>query len=569
MKKLISMLLVMAIAFSLFAGCGTKEETPDTPAENTEKTETSKDGTDSEKKETDDASAETVTAPEEITYPLAIELAELKIMVPTDSMIEDLETNELTAEYEAKTNVHVAWEEVPSKSKTEKLNIVLATGEDMPDILLNMGLSNQQIITYGVDQEILIDLKPLIDQYAPNIRATLDAHPEYENAITAPNGSIYALPEIDEVYHVKGYQKYWIYQPWLDAVGMEVPTTIDELTAVLRAFKEQDPNGNGEQDEIPLTGAITGWNTGVVDFFMSAFVYSDQGNRWVVNNGEVSVPYNTNEWREGLKYLNMLYSEGLLDPSAFTQDQPQLKQVVMNEAAALVGSATGGAPGAISKNNSERAKGFVVVPPLTGPEGYTVAAKKPLGIQPGKFAITSVCEDPVLAIKWLDWFYSQEGSLRSRAGVEGRDWRYAEGDEKGVNDLPGVYFRLLKFGKVQNAHWNKIVPIYFSDALRNGLVVDDTTLEKYLYDITKEHYEPHFPEEVMKPFFMTVEEAEEYAEYNYLVESFVEESNAKFILGSSDINDDAEWEKYLAELNNMGLERYIEIAQNGYTAQYK
>ncbi len=352
-----------------------------------------------------------------------------------------------------------------------------------------------------------------------------------------------------------------------------MPTTTEEYKAVLKAFKDKDPNGNGKPDEIPLTGAITGWGTKVVDFFMCSFIYSRQADtaknhRWILEDGVVSVPYNTDEWREGLKYMNSLYEQGLFDPSAFSQDQAQLKQVVMFDEAALVGSVTGGAPGAISKHNSERSNGYVAVPPLKGPEGAQWAGYAPVLIKTGKFSISSQAKNPEVAIRWMDYFFTEEGSLRSRSGVEGRDWRYAKEGELGVNDEQGVYFRMLTFGKVQNAHWNKNVPIFFHDKLRNGLVIDEGTAEKMLYDITKDNYAEYWPKEVMKPFFMDEAQAEEYAEYDYLIKTFVEESYAKFILGKTDINNDKDWAAYLNELDNMGLQRYIEIAQEGYSAQY-
>ena len=183
--------------------------------------------------------------------------------------------------------------------------------------------------------------------------------------------------------------------------------------------------------------------------------------------------------------------------------------------------------------------------------------------------ITQACEYPEAAIRWVDWFASRDGSLRARNGVENRDWRWAESGELGVNRQQGVYARILKFGKVQNVHWNKNVPDFYPDELRNGMVSDENDPEAYLYKITRELYIDHIPEEVMLPFFMTAEESEEYDELRYLINQYGEETYARFIIGDLDINSDDDWNSYLAEMENLGLERYTEIARKGYTAQYK
>ncbi len=78
----------------------------------------------------------------------------------------------------------------------------------------------------------------------------------YKDLITAPDGNIYALPQVNECYHCMYQQRMWIYKPWLDKLGLKMPTTTDEFYEVLKAFKTKDPNGNGKADEIPLSGSI-------------------------------------------------------------------------------------------------------------------------------------------------------------------------------------------------------------------------------------------------------------------------------------------------------------------------
>ncbi len=78
--------------------------------------------------------------------------------------------------------------------------------------------------------------------------------PQVKSLITLLDGKIYGLPHINDCYHCSMSQKMWVYKPWLDKLGLKVPETTDEFEAMLKAFKEKDPNGNGKADEIPLSG---------------------------------------------------------------------------------------------------------------------------------------------------------------------------------------------------------------------------------------------------------------------------------------------------------------------------
>ena len=238
-------------------------------------------------------------------------------------------------------------------------------------------------------------------------------------------------------------QKLWIYQPWLDALGLEMPQTTEEFEQVLLAFKEQDPNGNGEADEIPLSTTIDveGWQNGPLDlFFMNSFLYNpgeDATGPWLIlQDGQVTPVYNTPEWKEGLKYLHRLYAQGLIDPQSFTQDVDGLQRLGNNPDEVILGAAPSGWWTTSSPSTRAcritRWTDYVAVPPLEGPEGVRYAAWDPATDDPAA-VITSACKDPALAVRWIDTLYWQEATLRSDDGVLGEDWRWAEEGETDVD----------------------------------------------------------------------------------------------------------------------------------------
>lgn len=500
-------------------------------------------------------------------------VATLRIAVVANPVIEDITTNEFTKWYETQTGVHVEWEVVPSTGAEEKLNLMLASG-DLPDVLMDFPVTPAQLMIYG-EQGIFVELNDLIANYGVETQAMFKSSPQVEDLITAPNGKIYALPQVNECYHCSLAQKMWIYKPWLDKLGLDVPTTTEEFYQVLKAFKEQDPNGNGIADEIPLAGALNGWHTNIDGFLMNPFILSNPFNnasRLVLENGRIRAAFTTNEWKQGLAYLHRLAAEGLLSNQSFVQDSNQLKQLGENPDVPILGAAPAGGPNVFTQvyGESGRWLEYVPVPPLVGPSGQRITPYSPFGVNIGRYIITRSAKDPVTAFRWADGLYNREVTLRSVFGVPGVHWRWAEEGEIGLNGEPAIWNRDKTFGQVQNFAWAQTGPSYRPNALRLGEVADnpEENLEVILYKATKNYYEPYAQpmDTIIPPLYFTADQSAELADLSLTIGDYVDEMTARFITGDADIEQ--EWDTYLNTLDAMGLWRYIEIYQAAYDAKY-
>ena len=147
------------------------------------------------------------------------------------------------------TGIEFEWTEIPSESATEKINLQLVSGADLPDVFWTFGdgKSGNTVVQYA-DQDIFLPTENIIDEYMPNLKKILDDNPQYRQEITAPNGHTYGFPYIEEM---KGLVltpgPLIINKTWLDELGLEVPTTVDEWVECLKAFRDGgDLNGNGE-----------------------------------------------------------------------------------------------------------------------------------------------------------------------------------------------------------------------------------------------------------------------------------------------------------------------------------
>ncbi|MBD2847601.1 ABC transporter substrate-binding protein [Paenibacillus sp. IB182496] len=506
------------------------------------------------------------------TFPIVDEPITLRVMTGANAAVEDFETNAFTQWFEEQTNIHVEWELVPSSMVSEKLNLTLASG-DLPDVIMTMGVTAEQQALYG-EQGILLPLNDYIAEYGVNTKKMFEASPLVEPTITSADGNIYALPAPNECYHCSMRQKMWIYQPWLDELGLDMPTTTEEFYDVLEAFKTQDPNGNGKADEIPFSGAppqsqTSTLTTSVENFLMNSFTYAPYTRVYLNEQDEVTVPFVQDGWREGLAYLNGLYADGLMDPQALMRDPAQLVQLGENPDVAVLGAVSGPNMSVVTQLNgaSGRWMDYVAVPPLKGPDGVQLTQYDPYQVAPGQFVITSEAANPEAAFRFADALYDREVTLRSTIGEPETDWRWAEDGEIGINGEAAVYKDMSKFGVTQNKHWSQTGIAYRPNELRLGQVADEENpLETILYDETKDKYEPYRVdvETVLPPLNFTVDQSQEMADLSKTIYDYTNEMLARFIIGDADIADDAEWEEYLATLDGMNLARYLEIYQEAY-----
>ncbi|MBO7358434.1 MAG: extracellular solute-binding protein, partial [Clostridia bacterium] len=152
---------------------------------------------------------------------------------------------------EADTGITIEWQMAPYAVQTEKLGIALNSG-DYADVIAGWTLGDQHLIDYGMGTKTFLPLEELFEEYAPNIMEVLEK-PGIRASMTLPDGHIYSIPYVvgePEVFYIP-----YINQQWLDRLGLEMPTTPEELKEVLIAFRDNDANGNGDpDDEIPFSG---------------------------------------------------------------------------------------------------------------------------------------------------------------------------------------------------------------------------------------------------------------------------------------------------------------------------
>jgi putative aldouronate transport system substrate-binding protein len=526
-----------------------------------------------------------VTAPG--TFPIVDRKVTITIATPapTDATV-ILSENAFTKAYEAKTNIHVEWQLIPSANFKEKINLMLAAG-DLPDVICTgVGATNRfdkmEEAQIGA-QGLIIPLNKLIDSQSVWFKKALAEQEGLKSYITAPDGNIYALPNIADEYHTTYPQKLWINTAWLKKLGLKMPSTTEEFYQVLKAFKERDPNGNGKADEIPFSTCKAGSNVELDGFLMTPFAYNPGGDRLWVSNGKVTFSAATPGYKDGLKYIARLYKEGLINLESFTQDQKT--QVNSNEAgdAPTIGSFPSLHLGyGANLTASPRWQQYDSVPPLAGPSGKAIAVIQPYANKyvTGMYSITRDCKNPEAAFRFVDWMYSEEGTIAAMVGEENKAWVKAKPGEKGLTGKQSRWTQLtvdITKKENQNGTWGQLFPNYrpasystawsFPQDPYDPTVSPMTGRMRVFYKATEAHEKVAQKVSAALPgLYYSSGDIGDIALLKTTIKDFVDESLVRFVTGNKDI--DKEWGAYLAQLDKLGLQRYLEIIQRNYDRQY-
>jgi putative aldouronate transport system substrate-binding protein len=494
----------------------------------------------------------------------------------------NLSTNDFTKKAKQQFNISFKWQTTtfdggPAK---EKRQISLASG-DYPDLYLLIPWVDQftpaELMKLG-NQGVLVPLNQLIDQYGPNIKKALEAEPEWKAMATAPDGKIYGMPQWVDCYHCTYQGKLWMNSTWLKKLGLEQPKTTEDMRNVLRAFKTQDPNGNGKADEIPLSASV---RDALIPYFMNAFIYDPQGtsgnnnSTLVLNDGKVDTQANKDGWREGLAYMNSLYKEGLIDKGAFTQNPDALQQQGDSGKVPMLGSAAVLHLGiAVSNLPDGRQKQYDAVPPLTGPQGVNHTGYNFPSAPGATFVLTNKAtqEEQIQAIKLLDYIFTDEGQMNAFWGTEGKTWKRAQAGDVALDKSLKPTYKVIpqpEGGTPPNSGWQALAQYNNTEKYRNSeaIATDIYSPEGYerrLFEATK-LYEGKEDKSKIYPYWKVWIDpslAGEVATLQTNIENYVQQNALQFITGSKNI--DSEWDAYVKGLEGLGLKRYLEIQQAAY-----
>ena len=600
-KKVISILLSLTMVAGLLSGCGgggsdtgsSSDSGSSTPSENVEDIQEAVDsaasvedtGLTPEEQEAVDAGIIALDGSLPIIKdPAAFEEKYGKIsMLFINSADRVVPVGELAMvqKWAEDTGVEFDWQSIPGEGAQEKINLMLASGEDLPDAFWNFGDGKSgNIVVQYADQDVFLPTEGLINEYMPNLKKILDDHPQYRAEITAPNGHTYGFPYIEEMYGlVLTGGPLLINKTWLDQVGKEVPTTVDEWVDCLKAFRDGgDLNGNGEADEIPMatwfgaTDSFGSYNMfyrftgtfGCADSYCGGNAYADHLR---LIDGKVTFTAMDEAFRKTAEFFNMLYNENLIWNGSFEADESaSYKTSLIKEDVARIGCFGTWTDQEIT--NLDVHDEYVPLPRLEGEAGKMGFANNYSELQDSSdTAITTTCKFPHVIARFVDYMVGDPAiSIQSNWGAEGYNYKL---DENGILRTPldeqGRYVAQQEgadyadFGKARTN----------STTARGSMIVLNEyyeTVAGYAYDAVQllEWQRVNGKDEVLEEYdtiprvMMTVEELTRLAQIQPTVSDIVDRYINTWV--TSGVTDD-NWNAYLGELEAAGVNDVVSIYQ--------
>lgn len=430
-------------------------------------------------------------------------------------------------------------EEAWNAAKSQLLDGTLA----LPDALFKAELTPQET-TELLKAGKIIDLRPYLAEHAPNLWALLESHPEWMEAVTLPTGEIAALPSIDELQFNNAM---WINAAWLSRAGLDTPTTAEELTEVLRAFRDRDMNSNGKRnDEVPLTFSSL-WD---LRFLGHAFGLT--ANDYFVTmdeSGKVSEVLTSDKNREFLTWLHQLWEEGLLDKNGFTG----LRNLSVNteeDADIVYGVMLSSTP--VELVNAAALKEYALLDPLKY-EGKQIYRDLTGDVIRGTFAITSACKDPAALLKWVDYLYTEEGFILAEAGMEGEEFSWNDDGtwlwETTSEELMNVVLpeATLRSGAA--------MPGYASIDFQKK--IDDNSTLHVVESLLRLKNADSLPYPMV---YLTKEQQARVDELIAEITKYAEYQMVWFVVGDVELNDET-WADFCEQVKALGVDEMVEIWQ--------
>lgn len=460
----------------------------------------------------------------------------------TESVARDWASNAFFARMEALTGVHVDAQGVDDADEYQAILSGMLEGNIPADALFKAGLTREQEIAL-LDAGAIVDLAPLIGENMPNLSALLDAHPDWREVITLEDGRIASLPQLTQEPR---QVLVWINSAFLEHARAQMPTTLNELTAALIAMRDRDANGNGEWDEVPadLLGVYE------MRWLLPYFgIVADDYNIARNADGTLAFAPELPGYRDFVAYLRGWYEQELLLPQAFTN----------------VHSANATAQG---EQEQETVSGLIVtVAPYTNVPAGSVLDYEPLllagpdgavrwrdllgGVWTGAFAVTSACEDPAQALRWVDALYAQEGALLAYAGVRGEDYE--------VNEDGYWYFLTDSTRAVEQIRAHSI--IYTGETMPGLVPVDflravDSPEDRHVLEASAKALA--CAEQVTLPYTLAPQAQARADELAAVIGGEVDRGIARFVTGEMELSDE-NWNAFLASLEEAGSAELLSL----------
>lgn len=477
---------------------------------------------------------------------------------PTDYLYEGI-----MQEIADKVGINIEWQVYYNADWTEQKSLLLASG-DLPDAFFGSICLNATDVAQN--RAYFLELTDLIEENMPNFKEAMEKAPELRAIATDRDGKIYSLPKKLPLRPEVCGTVLYINQEWLDNLNLEMPKTLDELTETLKKFASEDADGDGDPtNEIGYTGAA-GQNVLSGDLRNILFPFGTMVSRadnYMGLNGEgvpVFMPMEEN-YKDAVVWMHDLYESGVLDPEYFTQETSMATAKRQAEGGSLVGLVSAWTADAETGPNASQ---FVPLEAVEGPDGnhYVENASNFLDLSDRELLITTKCENPEKLLQWADEFYTDLVAMQTFYG--------SIPDQIQENE-DGTYDVLVPEdgSSLDTSAWSHSMrdfgPKYMTDefAQKVTLPVDQGDGIKLAEDEINGKYVTDDKNVGLPMLQYTEDELNRINSIGTDVYKYCEAQYANWVVNGG---VEEEWDSYMEQLKQMGVEELVSIHRAAYEA---
>lgn len=494
------------------------------------------------------------------------EIVQLNGIFLAHPLTKDINEMQWLQDAEEAAGVDINWEAVTA-DWDQQIGPMLSAG-DIPDIIVGPNAVNDA--QHQQFKGMFVDFNEYLDQM-PNVSALMEDKPVARDMATTLDGEIFGLSKYQRFWPESATKQY-INQTWLDNLGLEVPTTWDELHEVLTAFRDNDANGNGdENDEIPFDYAPVG--TGGFGFFQPTTLLASTGltpvngggQGYFLEDGEVKNFFVDERYREFMVFMNSLYEDQLLNPEVFTQEYVAYQSLGRGDGEyAIVGYTYGWE--AEDRFGTEIADQYVSLPPLRVSEDYDADPSWSfdhyvLNYNTNMVQVSANAANVDAAVRFADQLYDEETSMQILFGDLGTN--IEDHGDGSYSVLPPEEEAMDPGTWKWTSTWADNGPMYIRDDLDLELGVDMQAtldqlepLEEAINNIDRDN-------DVLPVSFLkyTTEDS------NILSVNNAEVMNTAMTYFGQWVTEggiEDQWDNYVDMMENSGLPENLEIMQEAY-----
>ena len=450
--------------------------------------------------------------------------------------------------------VEVEYVHPSSAAWEESFNIMIASG-DYTDMIY-WDWANKYTGGYegALNDGIVLDLTDKTDKL-PNYSKILADNPDVDKTIRTTDGKLLFFATVKEDTSLNSCYGPMIRKDWLDKLGLSMPTTIDEWYTVLKAFKEQDPNGNGKADEIPFADTKSpGFKNFAGAFGTKTGIY--------VKDGKVVYGFMQPEYKAFITEMNKWYKEGLIDSEFAALDKTTVDAYMSNDTSGATVAYVGSGMGTyLAAGQSIPGYNLVAAPWPSlekGGKAYIPQEFDRITSTTTGGVITTKCQDLDAAFKYMDYFYTPEATVLLNWGIEGKSYVVENGEKKltdFVTNNPDGKSRNQAMGLYANTASGAPQKIMAADAF--AAVQYGTPQQKDASVIWNEGDRSLMTLE----WPMTAEEKQKLSEIEGAIKTYESEMVTKMVMGTEPISN---YNKHMAEMKNRGIDEMLSIYQSAY-----